>query len=203
MIHTTSLIPMPTIDDADDSAARPAHVAQVFGGRHCVLAGDAARFGPAFEVLARAFGRLTLPPPVVPRVAKPPGYGLSMARSLRRHFAGSGSGSRELLDSIHNRKTGALFLAFAAPMGVVAGATDVQHRARRIWIATGMHFKYRTTCWIKRRQTATKHREERKGSMPGKLTFPNRPPLDRARATQLYPPPPLGAGAAESLATHR
>ena len=128
MVHTYSLIhdDLPAMDDDDLRRGRPSCHAQ-FGEAMAILAGDAL-LAMAFEVLAR-----DIQPPEVAarccaalaRAAGPSALVGGQVDDIKAEFQG---GDLALLESIHRRKTGAMFNVSLRLGGLVAGA-DVEQLA--------------------------------------------------------------------------
>jgi len=125
MIHTYSLIhdDLPAMDDDDLRRGRPTcHVR--FGEAIAILAGDAL-LARAFEILATQIE----PPSVAARccaeLARAAGPSALVGGQVADLQAERCSGTPDHLESIHRRKTGALFLA-AVRLGAIAAQASVQ-----------------------------------------------------------------------------
>jgi geranylgeranyl diphosphate synthase type II len=173
MIHTYSLIhdDLPSMDN-DDARRGRATCHKKFGEGVAILAGDAL-LALAFEVLAR---EITPPEVAVACVAT-----LGTAAGATALVGGQcddigkelASGSREILESIHNRKTGALFLASLRLGGLVAGASETELEALRSFGANlGLAFQITDDLLDIREDRRSGAVKKKKGDW-GKLTFPN------------------------------
>lgn len=144
MVHTYSLIhdDLPAMDDDDLRRGRPTNH-RVFGEALAILAGDAL-LTMAFEVLARD----VQPPQVaaaccaaLAAAAGPVALVGGQADDLAAESQhGNADRSLEALQSIHARKTGAMFLASLRLGALCAGATEEQFAAlegygRRVGLA--------------------------------------------------------------------
>jgi geranylgeranyl diphosphate synthase type II len=132
MVHAYSLVhdDLPAMDDDDLRRGRPT-CHKVFGEAVAILVGDAL-LARAFEVLATE----VQPPDVAARCCAVLGRAAGasalvggQAVDLQSAHAGGGDGDLPALESIHRRKTGALFVAALELGGIVAGATDEQQAA--------------------------------------------------------------------------
>ncbi|HSJ98294.1 MAG TPA: polyprenyl synthetase family protein [Myxococcota bacterium] len=151
LVHTYSLVhdDLPCMDDDDERRGRPTvHVA--YGEATAVLAGDALR-ALAFETLARAAERLGPAP-----AAHDPAPVVAALRELA-HAAGAaqlvGGQADDLdfdparvdeawVDSVHRRKTAALFAASVTGGARLAGADSTAlEQLRRFALATGVAFQ--------------------------------------------------------------
>jgi geranylgeranyl diphosphate synthase type II len=172
MIHTYSLIhdDLPSMDDDDSRRGRPT-THKKFGEAVAILAGDAL-LTLAFEVLARDITPAEVAVACCSTLANSAGPTALVGGQCDDVRLGLSAGSREILESIHNRKTGALFLASLRLGALVAGATHVQLEALRLFGSSlGLAFQI-TDDLIDhdedRRGGGSKHKGDR-----GKLTFPN------------------------------
>ncbi len=173
MIHTYSLIhdDLPSMDNDDARRGRPT-CHKKFGDGVAILAGDAL-LALAFEVLAKDVTPAMSPRLAVqhsPRRRAPTALVGGQCDDIRELELASGS--RELLESIHNRKTGGLFLASLRLGGLVAGASQSELDALREF-GSNLGLAFQITDDLldvreDRRGAATK-----KKSDWGKLTFPN------------------------------
>ena len=128
MIHTYSLIhdDLPAMDDDDLRRGRPTcHL--VFGEATAILAGDAL-LAQAFEVLADCGAE----PSVVSRccleLAQAAGARALVGGQADDLAAASAVADLELLESIHARKTGAMFRVSLRIGALVGGASDEQYQ---------------------------------------------------------------------------
>lgn len=174
MIHTYSLIhdDLPSMDDDDLRRGRPTSH-KVFGEAIAILAGDAL-LALAFEVIARDIRPAATATQCILTLAKAAGPESLVGGQCDDVCQKVTTGSRDLLDSIHNRKTGALFLASLTLGGLVAGATAVQHQALREFGAhLGLAFQITDDLLDYQAYRPMKGGKTRKGSDADKLTFPN------------------------------
>jgi geranylgeranyl diphosphate synthase type II len=173
MVHAYSLVhdDLPAMDDDDMRRGRPT-CHKVFGEATAILAGDAL-LALAFEILAR-----DLQPPavaarccaVLAKAAGPCALVGGQADDLAGEFSDGGLAE---LESIHRRKTGAMFLASLELGALVAGATDQQRLAlaeygRRL----GLVFQITDDLLDVRGDSAAMGKRAGKDSRRGKLTFP-------------------------------
>jgi geranylgeranyl diphosphate synthase type II len=178
MVHTYSLIhdDLPAMDDDDLRRGRPTNHKK-YGEAVAILAGDAL-LSLAFEVIASE----THPSEVavnccqtLARACGPTALVGGQCDDVRLDLTYN---SREMLESIHNRKTGALFLASLRLGGLVAGASEEQHDALQQFGANlGLAFQI-TDDLLDHEQDARNPSTSKKPSGKakgdrGKLTFPN------------------------------
>jgi len=173
MIHTYSLIhdDLPAMDNDDMRRGKPA-CHKKFGEATAILAGDAL-LSLAFEILAREVTPAEVAMQCVvtlTHAAGPTQLVGGQCDDLSEHLA---TGSRDLLESIHNRKTGALFLACLRLGGLIGGATEEQHRALQTY-GEKLGLAFQIT------DDLLDFHGDRRGSAhgsansdAGKLTFPN------------------------------
>ena len=161
MIHTYSLIhdDLPAMDDDDLRRGRPT-CHKAFGEGVAILAGDAL-LTLAFEVLARDIH----PPEVAAECCRVLAQAAGatelvggQADDLNEQFS---SGRLETLESIHRRKTGAMFLVSLRLGAMVAGAGAVERAALD---------EYGTR--LVRGDATAMGKRAGKDSQRGKLTFP-------------------------------
>jgi geranylgeranyl diphosphate synthase, type II len=136
MIHTYSLIhdDLPAMDDDDLRRGRPTNH-KVFGEGLAILAGDAL-LTLAFEVLARDVRPAAVAAACCAALGEAAGA-TALVGGQADDLAGGGqvegvSGAQrnlEILESIHRRKTGAMFLVSLRLGGLTARAADWQMRA--------------------------------------------------------------------------
>jgi geranylgeranyl diphosphate synthase, type II len=172
MIHTYSLIhdDLPSMDNDDIRRGRPT-CHKKFGEGVATLAGDALQ-ALAFEILAK---EITPPEVAVACCASlaaasgPTALVGGQCDDIREELA---SGSRELVKSIHNRKTGALFLASLKLGGLVAHASQAELDALRNFGSNlGLAFQI-TDDLLDVREDCRGAQAMKKGDW-GKLTYPN------------------------------
>jgi geranylgeranyl diphosphate synthase, type II len=172
MIHTYSLIhdDLPSMDD-DDTRRGRATSHKKYGEAVAILAGDAL-LALAFDVLARDI--------TPPKIAVDCCATLARACGATALVGGQCDDSREMLESIHNRKTGALFLASLRLGALVAGATQKQHAAlEQFGSHLGLAFQI-TDDLLDRDEDRRGNKAKRKGDR-GKLTFPNLIGVEQSR----------------------
>ncbi|MBI3840020.1 MAG: polyprenyl synthetase family protein [Planctomycetia bacterium] len=173
MIHTYSLIhdDLPAMDDDDLRRGRPT-CHKAFGEGTAILAGDAL-LTLAFEVLAR-----DIHPPAVAaeccRVLAQAAGATELvggqADDLNEQFS---SGQLETLESIHRRKTGAMFLVSLRLGALVAGAGAAERTALDDYGARlGLVFQITDDLLDVRGDAAAMGKRAGKDSGRGKLTFP-------------------------------
>ena len=128
MVHTYSLIhdDLPAMDDDDLRRGRPTcHI--LFGEATAILAGDAL-LAQAFEVLADCGAE----PEVVARccveLARTAGASALVGGQADDLAAASAVANLELLESIHARKTGAMFQVSLRLGALLGGASNEQYR---------------------------------------------------------------------------
>ena len=181
IIHTYSLIhdDLPSMDNDDVRRGKPTNH-KVFGEAIAILAGDAL-LPLAFEVLARD--------------VQPPAVAAACCRVLAEACGAVGlvggqcddisntpqSGSRDLLEAIHNRKTGALFLASLRMGGLIAGASEEQ-RAALDSFGHKLGLAFQITDDLLDHDIDPRSKSRNKGSDAGKLTFPNLIGVDASRS---------------------
>ena len=173
MVHSYSLIhdDLPAMDDDDLRRGRPT-CHKAFGEGVAILAGDAL-LALAFEVLAR-----DIRPPAVAAhccaVLAQAAGATALVGGQADDLAGEFSAARlETLESIHARKTGAMFLASLRLGALVAGATDEQLRALAAYgQRLGLVFQITDDLLDVRGDEAALGKRTGKDSAHGKLTFP-------------------------------
>jgi len=174
MVHTYSLIhdDLPAMDDDDMRRGVPScHAA--FGEAMAILAGDALQ-ALAFEVLARD----TQPPATAVRccaeLAHAAGLSGMVGGQVDDLTAGFVTGDLNLLESIHRRKTGAMFNASLRLGGLVAGAADEQLAALEAYGGRlGLAFQIMDDVLDSEGDEAAMGKHAGKDSAHGKLTFPS------------------------------
>lgn len=183
MIHTYSLIhdDLPSMDNDDMRRGRPTSHKK-FGEGIAILAGDAL-LALAFEVLATNIRPAEVAAECCATLAKASGATGLVGGQCDDISQEAATGSRELLDSIHNRKTGALFLASLRLGGLVAGATPTQQQALHEFGANlGLAFQITDDLLDHAESRPANTRKKQKGSDAGKLTFPNLIGVPKSRA---------------------
>jgi len=172
MMHTYSLIhdDLPSMDDDDLRRGRPT-THKKYGEAVAILAGDALQ-ALAFEVLARDTTPSEVAVACCETLARACGATALVGGQCDDVRIQLSSGTREMLDSIHNRKTGALFLAALRMGALVAGASPEQHVAlQEFGSCLGLAFQITDDLLDHdedRRATGMKKKGDR-----GKLTYPN------------------------------
>jgi geranylgeranyl diphosphate synthase type II len=182
MIHTYSLIhdDLPSMDDDDMRRGRPT-LHKLFGEGVAILAGDAL-LALAFEVLARDIRPAEVAAACCATLAKAAGATALVGGQVDDISQEVKSGSRDLLDSIHNRKTGALFLASLRLGALVADASHVQQQALdEFGSHLGLAFQITDDLLDHAADRPAKQGKRRKGSDAGKLTFPNLIGVEQSR----------------------
>jgi geranylgeranyl diphosphate synthase type II len=184
MVHTYSLIhdDLPCMDNDDIRRGRPTCHKQ-FDEATAILAGNSL-LSLAFEVIAREVRPAELAMVCCSTLAQASGATALVGGQSDDLAEEVTSGSLELLESIHNRKTGALFLASLRLGGLVGGASENEHAALQDFGAKlGLAFQitddlldYPEAC------RAAKKDKKRKGSDARKLTFPNLIGVERSRS---------------------
>jgi geranylgeranyl diphosphate synthase type II len=211
MMHTYSLIhdDLPCMDNDDLRRGRPTSH-KVFGEAIAILAGDAL-IALAFEVITRDIRPWKTAAQCVATLAHATGPSALVGGQCDDICQKVTTGSREALDSIHNRKTGALFLASLRLGGFVAAADESQHRALETYGANlGLAFQITDDLLDYQNNGSLSARAKHKGSDAGKLTFPNligvqnsRDEVQRLIETACNALAPLGnhAGSLKALAS--
>jgi geranylgeranyl diphosphate synthase type II len=182
IIHTYSLIhdDLPSMDN-DDTRRGRATSHKVFGEAMAILAGDAL-LTLAFEVLARDIQPAQVAAAccrVLAEACGPNGLVGGQADDISSTPA---TGSRELLEAIHNRKTGALFQAALRLGGLTAGANEKQLAALdQFGRKLGLAFQITDDLLDHDVDPRCPSRISR-NSDAGKLTFPNLMGVEQSRA---------------------
>ncbi len=172
MIHTYSLIhdDLPSMDNDDSRRGRPT-CHKKFGDGVAILAGDALQ-ALAFEILAKYVTPAETAVAccaTLAAAAGPTALVGGQCDDIREQLV---SGSAELVTSIHNRKTGALFLASLRLGGLVAGASQSELDAlREFGFNLGLAFQI-TDDLLDVREDGRGAATKKKGDW-GKLTYPN------------------------------
>ena len=181
LIHTYSLIhdDLPSMDNDDMRRGLPT-CHRKFSEPVAVLAGDAL-LALAFEVLSRDVQPAATAAECCAILAKSCGATALVGGQCDDICQRLDSGSSEMLEAIHNRKTGALFLASLRLGAVIAQATEQQQAAlQRFGTNLGLAFQI-TDDLLDHREDGrassgkkAKPRDRRAaGSDTQKLTFPN------------------------------
>ncbi len=185
MIHTYSLIhdDLPCMDDDDLRRGRPANH-KVYGEALATLAGDAL-LTDAFAVLAQSPLAVLAPGLVVETVAE-----LAQAAGSGGMVAGQvidllGEGrvlSREELESLHGKKTGALFSAAVRGGARLGGATPAQMEPLTAYAhALGLCFQVVDDLLDVEASTEQMGKRTHKDEAHGKNTYPGILGLERSR----------------------
>jgi geranylgeranyl diphosphate synthase type II len=188
MVHAYSLVhdDLPAMDDDDLRRGRPT-CHKVFGEAVAILTGDA--------LLTRAFEQLASgiqPPAVAARCCAVLGRAAGatalvggQAADLQRAESGkSGGGESDLaaLESIHRRKTGALFVAALELGAVVAGASGEQAAALVAYgTKVGLAFQITDDLLDVSGNEVAVGKRVAKDADCGKLTFPSLLGVDESR----------------------
>jgi geranylgeranyl diphosphate synthase type II len=186
MIHTYSLIhdDLPAMDDDDVRRGRPT-CHKKFGEANAILAGDAL-LALAFEVLAKDIRPAETAAACAVALAKAAGATALVGGQCDDVSQQFTSGSRAMLDSIHNRKTGALFLASLELGGLVAGATAEQQQSLHTFgESLGLAFQITDDLLDHDANRSMRGGKSQKGSDANKLTFPNLIGVQQSRAEVL------------------
>jgi geranylgeranyl diphosphate synthase type II len=174
MIHTYSLIhdDLPAMDDDDMRRGKPT-CHKVFGDGLAILAGDAL-LAQAFEVLARDIR----PPAVAAACCAVLGHAAGAAQLVGGQADDLGNefldGGLETLESIHARKTGAMFLASLRLGALVAQADLVTQRMLEFYgTRLGLAFQITDDLLDVRGDATAVGKRVGKDCDRGKLTFPS------------------------------
>jgi geranylgeranyl diphosphate synthase type II len=188
MVHAYSLVhdDLPAMDDDDLRRGRPT-CHKVFGEATAILTGDAL-LTRAFELLASEIQ----PPAVAARCCAVLGgaagatalVGGQAADLQRAESAGNNDGEADLpaLESIHRRKTGALFVA-ALELGAVVADADAEQEAALIAYGkrVGLAFQITDDVLDVSGNQAAVGKRVAKDAACGKLTFPALLGVDESR----------------------
>ncbi len=174
MVHTYSLIhdDLPAMDDDALRRGLPTcHIA--FGEANAILAGDAL-LTLAFEVLARDIRPAAVAAQCCLALARAAGA-TQLVGGQADDLAGQFSvGSLQAIESIHGRKTGAMFLVSLELGALVAGATAEQQTAlAEFGHRLGLVFQITDDLLDVRGTAAAMGKRVGKDSDHGKLTFPS------------------------------
>jgi geranylgeranyl diphosphate synthase type II len=175
LIHTYSLIhdDLPAMDDDDLRRGMPTcHVK--YDEATAILAGDAL-LAVAFETIAGGWpdaDRVTRAVRVLAAAAGPDGLVGGQVDDLAAEGQ-PGTGTLSQLESIHRRKTGALFQACLELGGIAAGATAEQHAYLRAYAEPlGLAFQIVDDLLDRSATTAELGKSAGKDLQQGKLTYP-------------------------------
>jgi geranylgeranyl diphosphate synthase type II len=186
MVHAYSLVhdDLPAMDDDDLRRGRPT-CHKVFGEAVAILAGDAL-LARAFEVLA---GEIQ-PPAIAARCCEVLGRAAGAStlvggQAADLHAAATGRDQRddlEKLESIHRRKTGALFVAAMELGGIVARANAEQLAVLAAYGRNvGLAFQITDDLLDVAGSQSALGKRVAKDAGRGKLTFPNLLGIDESR----------------------
>jgi geranylgeranyl diphosphate synthase, type II len=173
MIHTYSLIhdDLPAMDDDDLRRGRPT-CHKAFNEASAILAGDAL-LAYAFEMLTK----LESPPAIVAKccseLAKAAGPSQLVGGQAADLAAEGAEGNVELLEAIHRRKTGAMFVVSLRLGGLVGEASGPQLAALTTYGQTvGLAFQIVDDLLDCEVSTEEMGKRTQKDTKKGKLTFP-------------------------------
>jgi geranylgeranyl diphosphate synthase, type II len=174
LVHTYSLIhdDLPAMDDDDLRRGRPTnHV--VFGEALAILAGDAL-LTLAFEVLARDVRPADVAAESCAVLAQAAGAAALVGGQVADLTHDAESGDLALLEAIHARKTGALFLAALRLGALSAGADRTQHAALEHYgRSMGLAFQITDDLLDVEGSQADLGKRVGKDEQRGKLTYPS------------------------------
>jgi geranylgeranyl diphosphate synthase type II len=173
MVHTYSLIhdDLPAMDDDDVRRGRPTCHRQ-FGEATAILAGDAL-LALAFQVLAEEVRPASVATACCALLARAAGPTSLVGGQMDDLSAPHGSPTIETLESIHNRKTGAIFLASLQLGGLVSGANGEQlSRLAEYGRAVGLAFQITDDLLDVTGSESAVGKRLGKDQESGKLTFP-------------------------------
>jgi geranylgeranyl diphosphate synthase, type II len=187
MIHTYSLIhdDLPAMDDDDLRRGRPTNH-KIYGEGQAILAGDAL-LTMAFEVLARDIRPPEVAAACCGQLAMAAGA-TALVGGQADDLASQGRGDLAALESIHRRKTGAMFLVSLRLGAMTAGANAEQHDAlEQYGRRMGLAFQIMDDLLDVSGDETTLGKRVGKDADRGKLTFPGLLGIDesRRRATRL------------------
>ncbi len=173
MVHTYSLIhdDLPAMDDDDLRRGRPSCHA-MFGEAMAILAGDAL-LALAFEILARDTQPTVAVAPSVTALAGAAGPEALVGGQADDLKAPTADGDLEMLESIHRRKTGAMFRVALQLGALVAGADGDSRQALDVYAQRlGLAFQIVDDLLDRRGDAAALGKHTGKDAAQGKLTFP-------------------------------
>jgi geranylgeranyl diphosphate synthase, type II len=176
MIHTYSLIhdDLPALDNDDLRRGRPT-CHKVFGEAMAILAGDAL-LTLGFEVMAKLPAcRPERRARILAEVAAAAGTVGGMIGGQVEDLEGAGrKPTRELLESIHRGKTGALLRASVRVGAIYAGASDLQYQALSIYGEhVGLAFQIVDDILDVEQSSEQLGKTAGKDAAQGKITFPS------------------------------
>jgi geranylgeranyl diphosphate synthase type II len=172
MVHTYSLIhdDLPAMDDDDLRRGRPTNH-KVYGEGQAILAGDAL-LTLAFDVLARDVRPPAVATQCCASLAAAAGA-TALVGGQADDLAGLVEGDLATLESIHRRKTGAMFLVSLKLGALSAGAGETQLAALEEYgRAMGLAFQIMDDLLDVQGDEATLGKRVGKDVDRGKLTFP-------------------------------
>jgi geranylgeranyl diphosphate synthase, type II len=173
MVHTYSLIhdDLPAMDDDDLRRGRPTCHAK-YGEAMGILAGDAL-LTKAFEVLASDLRDKSVGAVCCAELAKAAGSSGMVGGQVDDLAAEGQDAGIEMLERIHRRKTGAMFLVSLRLGAIVAGADREQLTALESYGSRlGLAFQITDDLLDVRGDEAAMGKRIGKDSNRGKLTFP-------------------------------
>lgn len=188
MVHTYSLIhdDLPAMDDDDLRRGRPT-CHKAFDEATAILAGDAL-LTQAFEVLASEIEPAAAAAECCRILAQAAGACGMVAGQVDDLAAETAAWGLDELESIHERKTGALLRAALALGGCVAGASDeIRDGLEGYGAKLGLAFQIVDDLLDARGDAAAMGKSAGKDVVRGKLTFPSLLGVEasRGRAEQL------------------
>ena len=182
MVHTYSLIhdDLPAMDDDDLRRGQPScHAA--FGEGSAILAGDGL-LTYAFEVLARDVRPAATAARCCAELARAAGPEAMVGGQADDLAAQGNGGTLEQLESIHARKTGAMFVASLRLGGLVGRADARQMESLTEYgRALGLAFQIIDDLLDLTGDSATVGKNTGKDDRQGKLTFPGLLGVDESR----------------------
>jgi len=205
LVHTYSLIhdDLPAMDDDDLRRGLPTCHAK-FGEATAILAGDAL-LAQAFEILACDVRPPALAAKCCAELGRAAGATALVGGQSDDLAAEFAPGDLTALESIHRRKTGALFVVALRLGGIVAAAGERQIEAlTRYGRALGFAFQIVDDLLDLQGNTTALGKRAQKDEDRGKLTFPKligvQPSRDRAKqliheaieAVKYFSPPATG-----------
>ena len=183
MVHAYSLVhdDLPAMDDDDLRRGRPT-CHKLYGEDIAILVGDAL-LARAFEILLAEIqpaDRAVRCAGVLGHAAGATGLVGGQADDLANHFSGC---TIEQLESIHQRKTGALFVASLEIGGITAGANDTQHATLKAYGKhLGLAFQITDDLLDVTGNPEDVGKRLDKDANHGKLTFPNLLGVEKSRS---------------------
>ena len=183
MVHAYSLVhdDLPAMDDDDLRRGRPT-CHKLYGEDIAILVGDAL-LARAFEILLTEIqpaDRAVRCASVLGHAAGATGLVGGQADDLADHCSGC---TIEQLESIHQRKTGALFAASLEMGAIAAGANDTQHAALKAYGRhLGLAFQITDDLLDVTGNPEDVGKRLDKDANHGKLTFPNLLGVEKSRS---------------------